>query len=74
VSNFVSSQSNLFFDKATIENGTAKIYLNGSVAYGGVCDDPRLETQIAETALQFDSIKNVEIYLNGVLYKTPSQK
>lgn len=58
----------LKFDHATIENSIAKIYLTGSFPTGylhGVCDDPRLQIQIEETALQFSSVKSVETYLNG---------
>jgi hypothetical protein len=70
--NFVAKQDKLKFDKATIENGTAKIYLIGEIVYGGVCDNPRLTAQITETAKQFSSVKNVEIYLNGQIYKMPT--
>lgn len=61
----------LKFDRAEIENGVAKIYLTGSFPdtpyLGGICDDPRLKTQIDETALQFPAVQSVEIYLNGAL-------
>lgn len=72
--NFVASQKDVKFEKAVIENGTAKIYLTGKVVYAGVCDDPRLSIQITETAKQFDTVKDVEIYLNGELYEIPSSK
>jgi hypothetical protein len=72
--NFISKQTELKFEKATLENGLAKIYLTGKVIYGGVCDDPRLEIQVKETAKQFDTVKDVEIYLNGELYKAPTGK
>lgn len=72
--NFISKQTKLKFEKATLENGLAKIYLTGEVVYGGVCDDPRLEIQIKETAKQFETVKDVEIYLNGKLYKAPTGK
>jgi hypothetical protein len=58
----------LKFDRATIENNVAKIYLTGSFPTGylhGECDNPRLQIQIEETALQFSSVKFVETYLNG---------
>jgi len=72
--NFVAKQEKLNFEKATLDNGVAKIYLNGEVAYAGACDNPRLEIQITETAKQFETVKSVEIYLNGKLYETPSEK
>ena len=56
----------LFFDHATVEDGTANIYLTGGLTgLAGVCDDPRAAIQIAETALQFDTVQYVEFYLNG---------
>ncbi len=65
--NFIASQKELFFDKAIIENGVAKIYLIGKTGpLNGVCDDPRLRIQLEETALQYSTIQAVEFYLNGV--------
>lgn len=72
--NFVASQKDLKFEKATLEEGTAKIYLTGKVEYAGVCDNSRLEGQITETAKQFDTVYDVKIYLNGELYKAPTGK
>jgi hypothetical protein len=72
--NFVAKQEKLTFEKATLEEGTAKIYLTGQVEYAGACDNPRLETQIIETAKQFSTVYVVEIYLNGDLYEGPSQE
>jgi len=63
--NFITSQQDLFFDKVTIENGVAKIHLTGKIGpLNGVCDDPRLRIQLEETALQFNTVKSVEFYLN----------
>jgi hypothetical protein len=65
--NFIASQKELFFDKADIQNGVAKIYLIGKIGpLSGVCDDPRLRIQLEETALQYPSIQTVEFYLNGI--------
>jgi hypothetical protein len=64
--NFIASQTELFFDKVSTENGVAKIYLLGKTGpLNGVCDDPRLRIQLEETSLQFDTIQKVEFYLNG---------
>ena len=57
--------SSLTLDRAAIENGTATIELSGNLSLGGVCDNPRLTTQIEETARQFDAVENVEVTLNG---------
>lgn len=65
--NFIARTKNtLKFNHATVENGTASIYLTGSVSgLAGVCDDPRAQIQIEETALQFATVQKVDIYLNG---------
>ncbi len=66
----------LRFDRATIVNGTANIYLTGSLSgLAGVCDDPRAQIQIEETALQFPTVQRVSIFLNGTSTNlTPSQR
>jgi hypothetical protein len=64
--NFVATQKDLKFADATIDNGVAKIYLTGEIGpINGECDKTRIQTQIRETALQFDSVKLVIIYLNN---------
>lgn len=73
--NFMASQNQtLEFDRAVISNGTAKIYLTGELGpLGGVCDNPRAAIQIEETALAYESVDSVELYLNGELNDlTPS--
>ncbi|TGE32150.1 GerMN domain-containing protein [Desulfosporosinus sp. Sb-LF] len=57
-------RSKLTLDKATITNGKAEIYLSGSFSLGGVMDNPRVENQLNETALQFSTVREVQIYLN----------
>lgn len=77
VFNFIArTNETLMFDRATIEAGTAHIYLTGSLTgLAGVCDDPRAQIQIEETALQFPTVTRVEIYLNGINTElTPSQQ
>jgi len=65
--NFIArTKSTLKYDRATITSGTANIYLTGSLSgLAGVCDDPRAQAQIEETALQFGTVQKVQIYLNG---------
>jgi spore germination protein GerM len=75
--NFIARTKNtLKFDHATVENGTANIYLTGSLSgLAGVCDDPRAQIQIEETALQFATVQKVQIYLNNkATVLTPSEK
>ena len=58
----------LSFNTATIDNsGLAKIYLKGEMTgLGGVCNPPRVQAQIEQTALQFPTVKSVETYLNNI--------
>jgi hypothetical protein len=58
-------QSDLTIEDLRIENGKASIHLVGRLLLGGVCDNPRLEAQLVETAQQFSTVKEVEIFING---------
>lgn len=67
----------LQFDHATVVNGTANIYLTGSLSgMAGICDDPRTEIQIEETAKQFPTVSTVQLFLNDIAVSTlaPSMK
>lgn len=60
------TSATLQFASATVANGTANIYLTGSLSgLAGVCDNPRTEIQIEETALQFPTVQQVQLYLNN---------
>jgi len=65
--NFIANTNDtLRFDRATVENGTASIYLTGELSgLSGVCDNPRASIQINQTAKQFSTVEDVQIYLNG---------
>jgi hypothetical protein len=65
--NFLANTNDtLRFDRATVENGTANIYLTGELSgLSGVCDNPRASIQIEETAKQFSTVEDIQIYLNG---------
>jgi hypothetical protein len=58
-------QSNLILVSTTIVNREAIIYLTGELILGGICDDPRLRAQLEYTALQYDTVDSVTIFLNG---------
>ena len=45
--------SDLTLDSVAIENGTATIALQGQLVLQGVCDAPRIQAQLEETARQF---------------------
>jgi len=59
------ADSNLSVDGVAIQGNTAVIYLSGTVSVAGVCDEPRVDGQIAAIARQFAGITNVIIILNG---------
>lgn len=50
---------------ATISRGTATIRITGKVFVAGVCDQPRIEEQIKETARQFPGVRRVNVFVNG---------
>lgn len=58
-------QSNLVIENVAIEDSIATIELTGDILVGGVCDEPRVEAQLRETALQFSTVEAVEIFING---------
>lgn len=61
----VFTSSNLVVDAVEILNREAIIELAGELHIGGVCDHPRIEEQLARTALQFDTVDSVSVYVNG---------
>jgi spore germination protein GerM len=58
-------QSELRLDGVNIKDGVAIINLSGSLQIGGECDSPRVEAQIQQTALQFTTVKDVSVRING---------
>ena len=59
-------QSDLQVSTVTIEQGKAIVHLTGSMMLGGVCDAPRVEAQIEQTALQFSTVNDVAVFINDV--------
>jgi hypothetical protein len=59
-------QSDLKLKSVTIDEGKAIIHLTGTVMLGGVCDAPRVEAQIRQTALQFSTVSDVEVFINDI--------
>jgi hypothetical protein len=59
-------QSKLSIVSLNIVNREAILNLKGTLASGGVCDDPRIQAQLEETALQFNTIDRVSIFINGI--------
>ncbi len=62
-------RSDLTLQSATIANGKATIKLTGKLKLGGECDDPRVEAQLTQTALQFSTVSSVEIFVNDTPLK-----
>jgi LysM repeat protein len=61
----VFGQSDLSVQGINIVNRVATINLTGDLLIGGTCDTPRVEAQIRQTALQYDTIDEVQVTLNG---------
>jgi hypothetical protein len=59
-------QSTLKLDDVALVAGKATIYLSGQVLLGGVCDNPRVDAQLKETALQFSTVKQVSVFVNKI--------
>jgi hypothetical protein len=57
-------QSDLRLQSVTIDQGTAIIHLTGTLMLGGVCDNPRVEAQIEQTAMQFSTVSDVNVFIN----------
>lgn len=57
--------SRLKVDKITETTTNVKIELSGPLLLGGVCDNPRVEAQIVETAKLYSGGKTVEVFLEG---------
>jgi hypothetical protein len=56
---------NLQVRSVAIVNRTAIIRLTGEVFVAGVCDEPRIEGQIEETARQFPTVKKVSVFIGN---------
>jgi len=58
--------SDLSLESVNLVNGKATIILTGSLVTGGVCDIPRIEAQLKESALQFSTVNEVSILINNI--------
>ena len=58
-------QSDLTVDGIDIEDRAANVHLSGTLALGGVCDNPRVIAQLEQTILQYSSVDSAAIFLNG---------
>ncbi len=58
-------RSDLTVESVEIVEGRAEIRLSGTLSVGGVCDAPRIRAQLEKTALQFATVDEVSIFVNG---------
>jgi hypothetical protein len=47
----------------SLRNNTATIQISGELFVAGVCDIPRIQAQVEETAKQFPNVKRVKVFL-----------
>lgn len=57
--------SRLRVDRVELQGSAAAIYLSGQLSVAGVCDEPRVEGQIAAVARQFVGVTKAIIIYNG---------
>jgi len=58
-------QSSIDVESVELNDGVAEVRLRGEIVMDGVCDPVWMKEQLLSTALQFEEIKNVEIYINN---------
>jgi hypothetical protein len=59
------SSSDLKFLSGSFDGTTVTLYLAGTLRLGGVCDVPRVEAQLTQTAVSAVGAIRAEIYVNG---------
>ncbi|GAB3571754.1 hypothetical protein GCM10027405_38290 [Arthrobacter alkaliphilus] len=59
------SGSALRYVSGYLDGTTAVVNLSGSLHAGGVCDTPRIEAQLAQTAVAATGASQAEIYIDG---------
>jgi hypothetical protein len=59
------SGSTLDFLSGSFDGTTVTVYLAGTIRPGGVCDIPRIEAQLTQTAVSAVGAIRAEIYVNG---------
>jgi hypothetical protein len=55
----------LSVQSVALRSGVATIRIKGNVQIAGVCDAPRIEGQIRETARQFRGVRSVRVFVGG---------
>jgi Sporulation and spore germination len=60
------SASRLTLLSGTFDGYTATVYLSGALWPGGVCDVPRIEAQLTQTAVASVGATRADVFVNGV--------
>jgi hypothetical protein len=60
------SASKLTFLSGTFDGYTVTAYLSGALRPGGICDVPRIEAQLTQTAVSSVGAIRADVYVNGV--------
>jgi hypothetical protein len=58
-------QSDLQVESVKITDENAEVHLTGSLILGGECDNPRVQAQLEQTILQFSTVSQASVYING---------
>jgi hypothetical protein len=58
-------QADLQVETVRIDGGKASVYLIGTLMMGGECDIPRVQAQLEQTVLQFPTVTEAAIFING---------
>ncbi|HEX7541138.1 MAG TPA: GerMN domain-containing protein [Anaerolineales bacterium] len=58
-------QSDLQVETVRIDGGKASVYLTGTLIMGGECDAPRVQAQLEQIVLQFSTVTETAIFING---------
>lgn len=58
-------QSRLSIADVSITNRVATIRLTGQIVMSGTCDGPRIQAQLEQAALQFSTVNQVRVFING---------
>lgn len=54
---------NLKLQSVSVRNQLATIHISGEVFVAGICDEPRIKSQIEETARQFANVKKINVFV-----------
>jgi hypothetical protein len=59
-------QSNLQVEGISNHDGVFRVELTGRLVLTGVCEDARIKAQIMETIMQFSTVRQANVFVNGV--------